>query len=90
MNRRYGKFLAWDGNVTSEVRGPQAQSCCLRINGNPISRRQGRVGVIPTLVIVIFHIEAGELGEVDSQGAAAIVDILAIQRLEKVTDKNNT
>lgn len=43
--------------------------------------RSGEVwsGVIPALVIVVFNVEAGELGEADSQGAASIVDVLPIQ-----------
>lgn len=43
--------------------------------------RSGEVwsGVIPALVIVVFNVEAGELGEADSQGAAGVVDVLPIQ-----------
>lgn len=36
-------------------------------------------GVIPAFVIVVFDVEAGELGEADSQGTTSIVDVLAVQ-----------
>lgn len=43
--------------------------------------RSGEVwsGVIPALVIVVLNVEAGELGEADSQSAASVVDVLPIQ-----------
>lgn len=41
-------------------------------------------GVIPTLVVVVLDIQAGELGEADSQGTAGIVDVLSIQRLRQM------
>lgn len=36
-------------------------------------------GVVPALVVVVLDVEAGELGEADSQGAASVVDVLPIQ-----------
>lgn len=44
-------------------------------------------GVVPALVIVVLDVQAGELGEADSQGAAGVVDVLPVQRL---TDKNRS
>lgn len=40
-------------------------------------------GVISALVVVVFDIQAGELGEADSQGTAGVVDVLSIQRLRR-------
>lgn len=40
-------------------------------------------GVVPALVVVVLDVEAGELGEADSQGAASVVDVLPIQGLER-------
>lgn len=42
-------------------------------------------GVVPALVVVVLDVEAGELGEADSQGAASVVDVLSIQGLERQT-----
>lgn len=39
-------------------------------------------GVVPALVIVVLHIQAGEFGEADSQGTTGVVDVLPIQRLK--------
>lgn len=46
-----------------------------------VPRRQVRPSIISALVIVVFDIETGELGEVNAQCAAGVVDVLAIQRL---------
>lgn len=43
-----------------------------------------RSSVIPALVIVVFDIKAGELGEADSQSTAGIVDVLSVQRLREI------
>lgn len=40
-------------------------------------------GVVPALVVVVFDVKAGELGEADSQGAAGVVDVLTVQRLRE-------
>ena len=41
---------------------------------------RGQVGtrVVPALVIVVLHIQADQLGEVDAEGAAGVVDVLPI------------
>jgi len=39
-------------------------------------------GVVAALVVVVLDVEAGELGEADPQGAAGVVDVLTVQRLE--------
>lgn len=57
--------------------------CCschgLMINGGlGVCRGEIWAGVVSALVIVVLHIEAGELREADSQGTASVVDVLAI------------
>lgn len=42
-------------------------------------------GVVPALVVVVLDVEAGELGEADPQGAAGVVDVLPVQRLDTNT-----
>lgn len=49
--------------------------------GLAVPRGQVWAGVVPALVVVVFYIEARELGEVDAQRAAGVVDVLSIQRL---------
>ena len=49
--------------------------------GLAVSRWQVRPGEVTALLIVVLHVEAGEFGEVDPQSAAAVVDVLSIQRL---------
>ena len=41
-------------------------------------------GVVPALVIIVLDIQVDQLGEVDPQRAAGIVDVLAVQGLNKV------
>lgn len=48
-----------------------------------VSRRQVRPRVVPTLVVVVLHIQAGEFGKTDAQSAARVVDVLSIQGLRK-------
>ena len=45
-----------------------------------VSARQGRVGVVAALVVVVFDVQVGQLGVFDPEGAAAVVDVLAVQR----------
>lgn len=40
------------------------------------------VGVVSALVIVVLDVEAVELGVLDAQGAARVVDVLPVQRLQ--------
>lgn len=47
--------------------------------GLRVGSGQVRAGVIPAFVIVVLDVEAGELGEADSEGAAGVVDVLAVQ-----------
>lgn len=48
-----------------------------------VSRGQGGVGVVAGLVVVVFHVQTGHLGVVDAEGAAAVVNVLPVQRLRK-------
>ena len=50
-----------------------------------VASGEGRVGVVATLVVVVLHIERLQLGEVDAQRAAAVVNVLAVECL---TGKN--
>ncbi len=50
--------------------------------GLTVSGGQVRSGEVAALFVVVFDIEAGEFGEADSQSAAAIIDVLSIQRLK--------
>lgn len=47
-----------------------------------IPRWKVRSGEVTALLIVVLDVEAGEFGESNPQGAAGIVDVLAIQGLE--------
>lgn len=49
--------------------------------GVAVAGRQGGVGVVARLVVVVLHVEASHLGVVDAERAAAVVDVLAVQRL---------
>ena len=40
---------------------------------------QGGVGVVPRLVVVVLHVQVGQLRVLDSQGAAGVVDVLPVQ-----------
>ena len=51
-----------------------------------VASGEGRVGVVATLVIVVLHVERLQLGEVDAQRAAAVVNVLAVECL-KVKNK---
>ena len=50
-----------------------------------VAGRQCRVGEVATLLVVISHVERAQLGEVDTQRAAAIVDVRTVQRLNAPT-----
>ena len=49
--------------------------------GLGVSGGKVRPGVVPALVVVVLHVEAGELGEADPQRTASVVDVLPVQRL---------
>lgn len=53
--------------------------CRLAVTG-----REFGPGVVPALVIVVLDVQVDQLGEVDPQCAAGIVDVLAIQGLNNV------
>lgn len=40
-------------------------------------------GEVSALLVVVFDIQAGEFGEADPQCAAAVIDVLSIQRLKQ-------
>lgn len=46
--------------------------------GLAVSGGQVWSGEVSALLVVIFDVEAGELGEADPQGAAAVVDVLSV------------
>lgn len=50
-------------------------------SGLAIPRGQVWAGVVSALLIIVLYIETCELGEVDAQRAARVVDVLSIQRL---------
>lgn len=58
--------------------------------GLAVSRRQVRPGEVAALLVVVFDVEAGEFGEADPQSAAAVVDVLSVQRLKKTADTELT
>lgn len=46
-----------------------------------VSAGQVRSGEVSALLVVVFDVEAGEFGEADPQSAAAVIDVLPVQRL---------
>lgn len=46
--------------------------------GLAVSGGQVRPGEVAALLIVVFDVEAGEFGEANPQGAAAVVDVLSV------------
>lgn len=49
--------------------------------GLAVSGGKVRSGEVAALLIVVFDVEACEFGEADPQSAAAIIDVLSVQRL---------
>lgn len=72
--------LKADDKVLKSLGLTERGSCHgLRIHGLlGVGRGEIWPGVVSALVVVVLDIEAGKLGEADSQGAASIVDVLAI------------
>lgn len=71
----------WD--LTEERTGVFAESngnCGVK-TGLAITSWQLRSGVVTTLIIVVLHIQVDQLGEVNTECATGIVDVLAIQCL---------
>lgn len=50
--------------------------------GVHLSGREVGSGEVSALVVVVLDVERAQLGEVDPQRAAAVVDVLTVQRLE--------
>lgn len=50
--------------------------------GVQLSCGQVGSGEVSALVVVVFHIERAQFGEVYAQRAAAVIDVLAVQRLK--------
>lgn len=48
-----------------------------------IASGQRGVGVIAALVIVVLDVEAAQLRVLDAEGAARVVDVLTVQRLQR-------
>lgn len=46
--------------------------------GLAVSCGQVRPRVVTAFVVVVLHVQAGQLGEVDAEGAAGVVDVLPI------------
>ena len=55
---------------------------CQRVAAVQIHSRlasgKGRVGVVARLVVVVLHVQVGQLGVLDPQGAAGVVDVLTV------------
>lgn len=70
LNERICGGGCWDGPLTEGSRGVQ------------FSGRQVGSGEVSALVVVVLHIQRAQFGEVDPQRAAAVIDVLAVQRLK--------
>ena len=57
---------------------------CQRVAAVQIHSRlasgKGRVRVVARLVVVVLHVQVGQLGVLNPQGAAGVVDVLTVQR----------
>lgn len=71
----------WD--LTEERTGVFAESYgnCGVETGLAVTSWQLGSGVVATLIVVVLHVQVDQLGEVDTERAAGIVDVLAIQCL---------
>lgn len=71
----------WD--LTEEGVGVLAEgsSHCRVQAGLAVPSRQLRTRVVTTLVVIVLDIEVDQLGEVDAERAARVVDVLAVQSL---------
>lgn len=54
-------------------------------DGLAVSAGQVWSGEVAALFVVVLDIEAGEFGKADPQSAAAVIDVLSIQRLKHPT-----
>ena len=53
-----------------------------RVGRASVAVREGGVGVIATLVVVVFHVKRLKLREINTKRAAAVVDVLTVERLK--------
>ena len=53
-----------------------------RVGRASVAVREGGVGVIATFVVVVFHVKRLKLREVNTKRAAAVVDVLTVERLK--------
>lgn len=51
--------------------------------GLAVSGGQVRPGEVAALLVVVFDVEAGEFREANPQSAAAVIDVLSVQRLKQ-------
>lgn len=73
-------FIKYSTKVVSRLSFTQG-SCSHRLcieGGLTVSCRQVRASVVSALIIVVLHIQAGELRETNAKGTASIVDVLSI------------
>lgn len=72
--------------MTGEDRGQELTKGCSHAGGLQagLTFSRGKVwpGEVTALLIVVLDLKAREFGEADPQGAAAVVDVLSIQRLK--------
>lgn len=66
--------------VVTEVGLTESSGCHGLVVHGRLAVTSGQVwaGVVTALVIVVFHIQAGEFGEANAQCAAGIVDVLSV------------
>lgn len=72
--------------MTGEDRGQELTKGCSHAGGLQAGLTfpggEVRPGEVTALLVVVLDIEAGEFGEADPQGAAAVVDVLSVQGLK--------
>lgn len=83
INRKKKKSCTW--YLTEEGVGVFAEGgrhggvdAGLAVAGGQLGSR-----VVATLVVVVLDIQVDQLGEIDAQRAAGIVDVLAVERLDR-------
>lgn len=72
--------------MVSVVRGGLTEGCShgrVLHGWLAVSRGQVGPGEVTALLVVVLDVEAGEFGEADPQSAAAVVDVLSVQRLKR-------
>ena len=56
---------------------------CVHARAGAVAGGERGVGVVAALVVVVLDVERLQLAEVDAQRAAAVVDVLSVQRLRQ-------